>query len=528
MQGILLLALAITPQDPVPLVLEQVVPTSAGLNTPVGLAAQVGDSRLFITEIGGLVKILRGTQLDAAPFADVSPWIEPTALTGLRAMAFHPDHAVNGQVFFWVDAPDGSGGVDAVLGRMTLDPASVDRVDPASWTEILRAPQEGRGHGGGALHFGPDGMLHAALGDGGLAGDPSCNAQDPMSLMGTVLRIDVDGGTPYGIPPDNPFASTPGVRPEILHLGLRHPWKWSFDSATGDLWVADVGQAEREEVTFIRALQRGFNLGWSRTEGNLCFASGACGPGVDPCGSGAYLAPLHEYDHSLGCSITGGFVYRGTEVPFLFGTYLYGDFCNGRMGYLRTNGVALTASGDFDVRTVPASASFTSPVAFGEGGDGELYVIDFAGAEIYRVAGSCGAETVCTGAPNAVGPGATLRASGSTSVVANDLAFRVSGLPPSTSAILFYGGDTASVPAGNGTRCVGPGSAGLFRATVAFANASGELQLPLDLTTSPFSAGASRIDAGSTWYFQAWYRDVGGPLGATFNLTSAASVLFCP
>ncbi|MEM8714022.1 MAG: PQQ-dependent sugar dehydrogenase, partial [Planctomycetota bacterium] len=214
-----------------PLVLERIVDPALGgmLVQPVDVTAIPGDDRLLVVEMGGTVRWVGAGQVGQVPFLDVSAHITATGLAGLRAIALHPDYEANGEVYLWYDAPDGAQGLDLVLARILRSSADPNVCDPATRVELLRVPQDVRGHGGGGLKFGPDGYLWVGLGDGGLQHDPNCRAQDPGSLLGKILRLDVDGSFPYGIPPDNPFVGLAGHAPEVAHLGFRHPWKWSFD-----------------------------------------------------------------------------------------------------------------------------------------------------------------------------------------------------------------------------------------------------------------------------------------------------------
>ncbi len=525
----LLALLAFSPAQ-APLVFEPVVPASAGLSTPVGFESIPGDDRLFIVELGGTVRIVRDGAVLAVPFLDASPYIVANALSGLRAIEFHPDFGSNGFVYVWHDAPDPSstGAIDIVCGRFTLGAASPDEVDPNSYVEIFRTDQDTRGHGGGSLHFGPDGMLYLGLGDGGLPEDPNCRAQDLSQHMGSILRIDVDGAFPYAIPGDNPFLSVPGAQPEIVHYGMRHHWKWSFDRATGDLWVADVGGALREEVSFIRAGQLGRNLGWKTLEGTVCKNDDTCGQVVDPCGAASYTEPVFEYDHSLGCSITGGFVYRGSSIPGLVGAYLCADFCTGRVWSLRYDGANLTESIEREVVFPEGELGFTSLAAFGEDGNGELVCADLGTGRIFRLVAQCGVLPTCEGALNSVGLRGDLELSGSVMLSRNAAVASVVGIPPLTTVILFYGPEAGSAPLGNGTLCVSGGALGIFRAGVQAATAAGTTEFALDFTAQPFGFGPGEVTAGSTWHLQSWYRDVGGPLGASSNLSGGLAVTFCP
>ncbi len=275
-----------------------------GLNRPVEIQAAQG--ALFVIEKIGKIRVVENNQLRDAPFLDITDRVNATSNEmGLLGLAFHPNYAENG--FFYVNYTGADG--NTRIARFT-------RGDPASEKILLTVPQPYSNHNGGALAFGPDGYLYAGLGDGGSAGDPQKNAQNLKSRLGKILRIDVNRGDPYAIPADNPFGS------EVWAFGLRNPWRFSFDRATGDLWIGDVGQGAWEEVDYLPAgVGAGANFGWSVMEGNHPY-DGAMQPDM--------LLPVAEYGHDEGCSVTGGYVYRGA-MPEWNGIYLYGDYCTGRI-----------------------------------------------------------------------------------------------------------------------------------------------------------------------------------------------------
>jgi hypothetical protein len=250
-----------------------------------------------------------------------------------------------------------------------------DAADPSSRVELLTVPQPFANHNGGALRFGPDHLLYIGMGDGGSANDPGNRAQDPQDLLGKMLRIDVDRGTPYAIPPANVYANG-GGRPEIFASGLRNPWRFSFDRVTGDLYIGDVGQDVQEEVDFLpQPLANGVNFGWRVLEGTRCTGLG----GGAGCNAATYTAPVITYDHGQGCSVTGGVVYRGRLVPVLYGRYLYADFCTGRVW---------AAARDRDGRWQTEAIADTSRqiTAFGEDAQGEVYLADGGTGAIHRLA----------------------------------------------------------------------------------------------------------------------------------------------
>lgn len=510
-----------------PIALERIVSPSAGLVQPVDLQSRPGDERLFVAERGGRVRIVaEGMPLDR-PFADLSPFVDDLGDTGLRAFAFAPDHAASGHVFLWYDAANGTDGVDGVLIRMTTAAGDLDRLDPASLEEILRVPQDGSSHGGGHIGFDLEGRLLLGIGDGQPGGDPHCRAQDRSNLLGTMIRIDVSGDLPYSIPADNPFVGVAGVRPEILHFGLRHPWKWCVDPSNGDLWIADVGEVGREEVDHVPAGTGGLNFGWPAMEGTTCFTGDGC-QDHPPCTDTSFTLPVFEYGHSLGCSITGGYVADSTSVQELNGAFVFTDFCSHRIWSAHPDGAGAVNVIEHAVTVYPSTANLVLPTTFGVDGDGELLVADYVDGEIYRVAPAESFLAICDGMPNVVGDGATMATIGSTSLSRNDLTLNIAGAAPYTLGVLFYGPEVTAVPAGNGLRCVDGGGLSLFRAGVRVASSGGAMNFPVDLNADPFNAGISRVQAGSTWVFQAWYRDVGGPLGAATNFSGAVAARFRP
>ena len=294
-----------------------------GLTKPVAIA-HAGDAsgRLFITLQIGKILIYDDSQLLSAPFLDISSLVSNIGEQGLLSVAFHPDYTSNG--FLYVNYTNTDGSTVIARYRVSVDP---DVVDPGSAKNLLTIPQPFGNHNGGQLQFGPDGYLYIGMGDGGSSGDPSNFAQNPDTLLGKMLRIDVDAGSPYTSPSDNPFVGNPQARDEIWASGLRNTWRFSFDRLTGDLFISDVGQRSWEEVNFQPANSKGGeNYGWRLMEGNHCYEPDA------NCNDGSLVLPILEYEHSLGnCSITGGYRYRGSKNPRLYGVYIYGDFCSGRI-----------------------------------------------------------------------------------------------------------------------------------------------------------------------------------------------------
>lgn len=332
---------------------------ASGLNRPVTIT-HAGDNRLFITLQGGTIVIHDGTSLVAGNFLDLIALIgDSGGEKGLLGLAFHPRYAENG--FFYVNYTDTSG--DTVVARYTVSSTNRNRADPTSARVILRIDQPFSNHNGGQLQFGPDGYLYIGMGDGGSGGDPGNRAQNLNDLLGKMLRIDVDSGNPYAIPPSNPFVGRPNVRGEIWASGVRNPWRFSFDRATADLYIADVGQGEREEINFQPATSiGGENYGWRLMEGNRCFNPSS------NCNNGTLVLPIIDYGHGDGdCSVTGGYVYRGARYPRLHGMYIYADYCSGRIF-----GAIRDTNGTWSSRLLIDTSHLIS--TFGEDADGELYV----------------------------------------------------------------------------------------------------------------------------------------------------------
>jgi glucose/arabinose dehydrogenase len=345
-------------------------PVFSGFKRPVYVAHAGDPSRLFVVEKMGRIWLIEDGQSQQALFLDISDRVGSTGSEqGLFSVAFPPDFATSGA--FYVDYTDRRG--DTVIARYRVLAEHPHQGDPASEQILLQIDQPAENHNGGQLQFGPDGYLYIGMGDGGRAGDPWGNAQNLNVLLGKLLRIDVTTSETYTIPPNNPFIGQSAARPEIWALGLRNPWRFSFDRATGDLFIADVGQNKYEEVDFQPANSSGGeNYGWDRMEGTHCFE-----PATD-CNPGGLVLPIAEYDHSLGCSITGGYVYRGTRYPQLVGIYLFGDYCSGRIWGLRRE-----PSGEWRMELLLESQVQIS--SFGEDAAGEIYVVGYNDGAIYHV-----------------------------------------------------------------------------------------------------------------------------------------------
>ncbi len=337
-------------------------PVPVALQSPVDAAAPPGDDRLFVVEQSGRIVIVRDDQLLPDPFLDIRGRVLSGGERGLLGLAFHPDYATNGRFFVHYTAADGSGRVSAF--DRSADP---DLADPASEQIYLEVAQPFANHNGGQLAFGLDGLLYIALGDGGSANDPLGSGQDRSTLLGSILRIGVDGPPPYTIPVDNPFVDSAGARPEIWAYGLRNPWRFSFDEADGTLYIADVGQNRWEEINAVPTGEGGHNFGWNVREASECFQAATC----DTTG---LTDPVVEYGRGDGCSVTGGYVYRGSTVSELAGRYVYSDYCD---GWIRSFRLANGQAADPQELDIPSIGAVTS---FGVDGQGELYVMTGDGA----------------------------------------------------------------------------------------------------------------------------------------------------
>jgi glucose/arabinose dehydrogenase len=360
---------------PIPITLEE---AAIGLVLPVAITdAGDGSGRLFITLQGGRILIYDGRLASPFPFLDIRSRVRCCGGEGMLSTAFHPNYPAMPYFFVYYTETEGN----IIIARYTVS-ADPNVADHTSGVEILRIPQTvstgNLTRNGGQLQFGPDGYLYIGTGDGGDDSSPSDVAQNLSDLHGKILRIDVDSGSPYAIPADNPFVEhpidDPNTRGEIWARGLRNPWRFSFDRQRGDLFIGDVGEGRLEEVNFQRAGSAGGqNYGWPRMEGSACFE-----PSVG-CNDGTLTLPILEYDHSAGkCSVTGGYRYRGSRLPQLYGTYLYGDFCSGRIWGATPNGLGGWATTEL----VTAPFFITS---FGEDQSGNLYVTDYTNSRLYRI-----------------------------------------------------------------------------------------------------------------------------------------------
>jgi glucose/arabinose dehydrogenase len=344
---------------------------TAALSSPVFVTSPPGDTaRLFVVQQGGEIRIIKHGSLLSTDFLDVSSHVSSGGERGLLSVAFHPSYSSNGRFYVYFTNP--SGDIRIVRYVVSADPDVADSTSGDTVVSVFHETYDN--HNGGLVAFGPDRRLYAGLGDGGSSGDPSGNGQNLDTLLAKILRLDVDGGSPYAIPAGNPFVGRAGARGEIWMYGLRNPWRYSFDRTTGDMYIGDVGQDLYEEVDVLPAgSPGGEDYGWNTMEGKHCY-------NASPCSMTGLVLPVLEYTHADGCAIIGGYVYRGSAVPSLSGLYLYGDLCNGWVRSFRYSGGQAT-----DTRNWPslgiAGGGLTS---FGEDARGELYMTT-SGGTLYRI-----------------------------------------------------------------------------------------------------------------------------------------------
>jgi glucose/arabinose dehydrogenase len=490
----------------------------ASVTTPTSLASPPGDiERLFVTSKANGVRLIKNGTLLPTPFLDLTSVLSNNN-EGLSCITFHPDYANNGKFYItFLDASDTS---HLMQYQVSSDP---DLADPTSGIDLLTPqPQPSLVHNWNCVAFGPDGMLYAAFGDGGPAGDPNNQAQDLNSLLGKILRLDVDAPAPY-IPFDNPFVGLPNHREEIWAYGLREPWRISFDSQTGDLWIADVGQGQWEEIDFQPASSTGGeNYGWRCQEGTHCTSIPGCS-----CPDPTTTEPIHDYGHlDANCCIIGGSVYRGAALPELQGCYFFADYCSGRIWSLRYDGTQVS---DLQERTADLANLEGNEIAlitsFGQDAEGELYILDMTHSEVFKIIREpgCGTANYCQTSPNSVGPGALISLIGNPSVSANNFTLMGSQAPPHQFSLFYYGPNAIQVPFADGFRCVGGTTTRLN--PPAQINGNGNRFRTIDLQNQ---TGPGALLPGTTWRFQLWFRDPLGPGGTGSNLTDAISATFCP
>jgi glucose/arabinose dehydrogenase len=338
---------------------------ASGFTRPLEIT-NAGDSRLFVVEQGGLIKILNpdGT-INPNPFLNISSLITNSGEKGLLGLAFHPNYGTNG--FFYINYINLDG--NTVIAKYTVDSGNPNIANPSSGSILLTITQPYANHNGGTLKFGPDGYLYIGMGDGGSGGDPENRAQNINELLGKMLRINVNSGTPYSIPSDNPYVGIAGAD-EIWAIGLRNPWKFSFDKKLGNLWIADVGQDNVEEINIAATTQSGLNYGWRCYEGDAAYNTANCPS------QASMKFPLKTINHSTGaCSVTGGYAYNGTVYPNFNGLYFFTDYCNPQIGMMTTNGTVTFSE-------VFSGNNFST---FGEDSNGELYVAAINNGSVFKI-----------------------------------------------------------------------------------------------------------------------------------------------
>jgi glucose/arabinose dehydrogenase len=355
---------------------------TGGLLRPVWIGSPPGDSRLFVIEQRRGIRIIEDGLLLPTFFLNLQGSLAGASEQGFLGMAFDPNYRDNG--IFYTSHNNTAG--TSVISRWQVS-ADPNVADASSQTVILTQSQPATNHNGGNIAFGPDGMLYVGFGDGGGAGDTPCNAQNLGTLLGKMLRIDVTGAATYSIPADNPFVGMGGARGEIWHYGLRNPWRWSFDRETGELYLGDVGQNAWEEISYAPAGTGGLNFGWKIMEGNHCFSTSGC-TAPPPCNDPSLTDAILELSQTSGPhSITGGIVYRGCAIPDLHGTYIFADYIDDRIrSFTYSPMTGVTNFMDRTAELAPGGGfSILSPSSFGEDADGELYIADLSGGEIFKI-----------------------------------------------------------------------------------------------------------------------------------------------
>ena len=342
-----------------------------GFSRPIAVRnAGDGSGRLFVVEQAGRILVVEGGVVLTTAFLDISTVVDSTGNEqGLLGLAFHPNFSSNGLFFVNYTYDPGAGPDRTRVARYEVSETNPNQAELSSALEILDFSQNGSNHNGGDIHFGPDGYVYIAVGDGGGSQDPDALAQNLGSLHGSMLRIDVDGGSPYAVPVGNPFDGVEGALPEIWSYGLRNPWRFSFDRLNGEIFIGDVGQGSREEVNRQPASSDGGeNYGWSCMEGDLAV-------NFNLCDGSPLTAPILVYNHTPECSVTGGYLYRG-NIGGLHGRYVFGDYCSGRIWF------AVPDNGNWEATEWADTAYAIS--SFGEDENGELYLTNLGGGEVYR------------------------------------------------------------------------------------------------------------------------------------------------
>lgn len=493
----------------------------------VAVTSAPGDSdRLFVVRRTSGVYIAENGALLSTPFLDVEAEAGGLQAFGVLDVAFHPNYAADGR--FYVTYLDAQ--MDAHVAQYKRSAANPNVADPSTRVQILGPTRKSlQSHGWNDLWFGPDGMLYVAIGDDQANDVPSSNpAQDLSNFNGSIVRLDVDAPAPF-IPSDNPFLGTPGVDERIFAYGLRQPFRTTFDPVTGHVFVSDVGNHDREEVSAVAFAElAGANFGWRCVEGTSCVdLSTGCPLG---CADPNRVDPIHEYDHASGlCAVIGGPVYRGAAFPSLHGKYVFGDFCGRKVWSLRWDGSQAFDLVDHSAEMVAADGrTMGISVSFGTDHEGELYICDQQNGIVWKVVPRPPISTYCRTAANSFGDGARMGAIGSHHVGDASLTLTAEDAPPGTFGYFYYGAGEREVPLGNGYSCVDAAGSWFFRFTPpTVVTADGSTARPIDFGTAPAGAGPGRLTAGSTWYFQYWYRDpVSG--GAGFSFSDGLRVTFAP
>jgi len=471
----------------------------------------------------GRVWVVRGSAVISTPALDFASAINQEGEGGLLGMTFHPGFATNRKVFLSYTQAGGQG--DSVVSEFTMVAGSLDRIDANSERIIIGPlPQTSGGHKAGDIEFGPDGMLYVALGDGDAGSNSNSGiAQDLSSKLGKILRVDVDAPAPH-VPMGNPFVSTPGADPLIWAYGVRNPWRIGVDSATGSVFVADVGASAFEELTRIDVGEAGANLGWPCREGLQCRQHTACG-----CPSATLFDPFHVLAHSPSsgvCAIIGGNVLRGCDIPRLEGQYIFADLCAPSLWMIEDPYGAANLVDLYAELGPTEQMSLRGISEFAQGPSGELLVGVLWSGEIWQIRARPGFQPYCTAELNSTGAAATLQASGSASISVGNLRLDMTGLPPSAFGMILIGSDRAFVErfAGSqGTLCVAGAPVYRWLNRVVRANGTGTASLVTDLTDLPW--GGPPLP-GETWNFQYWTRDANP--STTSNMSTAVAVTFVP
>jgi glucose/arabinose dehydrogenase len=494
----------------------------SGFSDPLWVGSPRNDfERLFVVEQNtGLILIVKDGHILATPFLDVGALAGQSSEQGLLGMAFHPDYMSNGR--FFIDYTDNNGDTRVVEYAVSGNP---DVANPTPVQPIFSQSQPFPNHNGGNLVFGPDGKLYIGLGDGGSSDDPGNRAQDGTTDLGKMVRLDIDIPSPF-IPSDNPFLHDPNVNDEIWAIGLRNPWRYSFDRLTGDLYIGDVGQNAWEEIDYQPGSSNGGeNYGWRCMEAKHCTGHSGC-----TCNDAAITLPIHEYARAAGnCANIGGFVYRGNAIQWFQGSYIFGDYCSSRIWSFRyVNGQVTEFVERTDELEPAGNPTINNITSFGEDAAGELYLVDPIGGDLFKIVSPCEASNYCVANSNSTGHPAVIGSSGSLSISSNDLVLNARDCPRNKFGIFFYGPAQIDIPFGNGHLCVGAGGLGIFRLDPAVQiSGLGIATRPVDYTVPPSNSGPGQITPGATWNFQFWYRDPFAG-GAAFNTTDGLSILFCP